>query len=484
MSKNPNKLSIASTGLNNKLKISFCLMSVLPLLVSGYLVSNYILPKAGLKIDIAASLLISGLISVVGYLLIKQVFDRIVSISTNAKKLASEDKNYKIESGQEDEVGDLSFALNHLTQHIRSNMDELKSYSEKARDINLEVQKRVIALSSLLQVSSLISQGTRLEDILKVIIEKSRLLANSDTAYLLFLEDDDNFYMKIVDGMNLEQLLGVVISPQDSLFREAISAKAPLILDKQSLSAKDLLPALYEKFKLKNTLAMPVSLKGKVIALIGIGNARESFLYKKEDIELLDLFAKNISIAIDNDSLMHRVEKLEIKDQVTGLYNEAFIRNFLQDEIKRAIAHQRPCALILLNIDNFNKFHENFGPSDTETAIKKIIYLIRESVSEIDRIGRTGDNEFAIVLPEVNKRRAQGLAEEIRKKIEFAFSEEQDPNRKVTISGGVSENPLDGIDSKQLMNKAKELLSQAKKMGRNRIVSFIDPQNANKEGHK
>ena len=127
-----------------------------------------------------------------------------------------------------------------------------------------------------------------------------------------------------------------------------------------------------------------------------------------------------------------------------------------------------------MNIDNFIKFQDKFGTSDTETAIKKIIYLIRESVSEIDRIGRTGNNEFAIVLPEVNKRRAQQLAEEIRKKIEFAFSEEQDPERKITISGGVSENPLDGIDSNQLMNKAKELLLHAKEMGRNRIVSFTE----------
>jgi diguanylate cyclase (GGDEF)-like protein len=291
----------------------------------------------------------------------------------------------------------------------------------------------------------------------------------------LFLEDDGNFYIKLADGLNMQQLKGIVINPQDKLFSESINAKAPLILDKQNMTLKDLMPELYEKFRLRNTLAMPVFLKGRVIAVIGIGNARESFLYKKEDIELLDLFAKNISIAIDNDSLVHRVEKLEIKDQATGLYNEAFIRGFLQDEIKRAIAHQRPCALILLNTDNFSKFQDNFGPVDAETAIKKIIYLIRESVSELDRIGRTGDNEFAIVLPEVNKRRAQALAEEIRKKIEFAFSEEPDADRKITISGGVSENPLDGIDSKQLMDKAKELLQHAKKLGRNRVVTFIEP---------
>jgi diguanylate cyclase (GGDEF)-like protein len=126
----------------------------------------------------------------------------------------------------------------------------------------------------------------------------------------------------------------------------------------------------------------------------------------------------------------------------------------------------------MLNVDNFKEFHQEFGSLHAESTLKKIASLIRDSVTEIDRVGRVGDNDFAIVLPERNKRQAQEIAEDIRKKIEFAFSEESDARKKLTVSGGVSENPLDGIDAEELIVKAADLIKFAKTQGKNRIVGF------------
>jgi len=478
MIKKTSSLSLDAQGLKHKLKISFCLMSVLPLLVCIYLVSSYVLPKMGFKLDITIfmSISISIFIAIIGFFLIKDIFDRILSVSSEAKLIAAGDIYRRLEVVRRDEVGDLSESLNQLTQRIRNNMDELKNYSEKTTEINLGIQKRVIVLSSLLQITALISQSEKLEDILKLTVQKSRLLANSDVAYLLFREEwPEAFYVKMADGVDSGHLLKINLEPEKDLFNKAISTNKPLILDNHNKLAEDLTVAFYEKFKLKNTIALPVYLRGRAIAMLGVGNTKDPFLYKKEDIELLDIFAKQIAIAIENDILMHRVEKLEIKDALTGLYNEAFIHSRLQEEIKRAIIYQRPCALIMFDIDNFKVLHQNFGSLQAESVLKRIAALIRDSVTEIDRVGRTGDDEFAIIIPERNKRQAQVMAEDIRKKIEVIFSEEQDPNKKITVSGGVSENPLDGIDAQELINKARELVDYAKKQGRNRISGFKEP---------
>jgi diguanylate cyclase (GGDEF)-like protein len=127
-----------------------------------------------------------------------------------------------------------------------------------------------------------------------------------------------------------------------------------------------------------------------------------------------------------------------------------------------------------LDIDNFQDFRQAFGSLQAEVTLKKISSLIRNSVTEIDRVARTGDNEFSIILPERNKRQAQKIAEDIRGKLEFAFKEEQNVNKRLTLSGGVSENPLDGITSEELVNKAKELLNLAKAQGKNRILGFTE----------
>jgi diguanylate cyclase (GGDEF)-like protein len=429
------------------------------------------LPKTGLKLDIVASLSISVFIAGIGFFVIKEVFDRIMSISSEAKLIASGDIMRTIEAMPEDEVGDLGYALNQLTQCIRNNMDELKNYSEKTTQINLEIQKRILVLSSLLQISSLISQSAKIEDILKLTVEKSRFIANSQTSYLLFKEEaSDTFFTKTADGVKAQDMLNLKIKFEESVFDDFIKPSRPIILDKERKLPPSLRAIFTEQFQLKNTLAISIVLKGKVIGILGIATTKEPFLYKKDDLELLDIFAKQVAIAVENDLLMHRIEKLEIKDPLTGLYNEPFIRNRLDEEIKRAIIYQRPCAFILLNIDNFKEFHQRFGAIVAESTLKKIAVLIRDSVTEIDRVGRIGDNEFAIVLPEKNKRQAKMIAEEMIKRIEYSFKEEQDINKRLTASGSVSENPLDGVEAEELIAKAKELIVLAKQQGKNRVA--------------
>lgn len=463
-------ISLTSHGLKYKLNIAFYLMSVLPLLVCIYLVSNYVLPHAGLKLDIAASILISVFIALAGFYVIKEVFDRIVSVSTEAKLIVAGDISRKVEIDYKDEIGDLGEALNQLTQRIRGNMDELKGYGEKSTEINLEIHKRILILSNLLQISSLISHGDKLENILKFTVEKSRALANSDAAYLFIKdEDSDTFSVKEKDGTNSEHLLQLKLKPDDKIFNKLIVTNQPIILDKENALSEDIKTAFHENFQLNSTLALPVRLKGRLIGILGIGNKSETVLYRKDDRELLELFTKQIAIAVENDILMQRLRELEIKDALTGLYNEVFIHNRLEEEIKRAIIYRRPCAFILLNIDNFQQFHENFGLLQAEVTLKKIASLIRDSFTEVDRVARVGDNEFAMVLPEKNKRQAQEIAEEIRKKIDFSFSKERDMNKRITISGGVSENPLDGVNAEELIDKAKEALNFAKTQGKNRI---------------
>jgi len=469
--KKDEKSSLSSGGLKYKLKISFALMSILPLLVCVYLISHYMLPQVGLRIDIITFIVISVIIACIGFYVVKEVFDRILSVTNSAKLIASGDYYHNLEVLEGDEVGDLGEAFNRLTHRIRSNMDELKNYSEKTAEINIGIQKRIIVLSGLLQISSLISQAAKLDDILKFIIEKSRLLAESETSYLLFREESqETFYMRWAEGLGFQQLLDIRVESTDDVFYRVNNINRPLILDKKNLLPEAIISFVHERLKLRNTLALPIYLRGRIIALLGVGNNKDSFEYLKEDVEFLDVFAKQLAIAVENDILVHSIRKLEIKDTLTGLYNELFMRSRLQEEIKRAVMYQRPCALVILDIDNFKQYTQNFGSIQTETTLKKIAALIRDSVSEIDRVGRTGDDEFTVILPEKNKRQALETAEGIRKKIEFGFSEEEDKSKRITVSGGVSENPLDGITSEELIAKAREMLSSAKKEGRNRIA--------------
>ncbi|MDO8489231.1 MAG: diguanylate cyclase [Candidatus Omnitrophota bacterium] len=474
MNKKIDRFSLGSRTIKQKLMVAFQLMSILPLLVCAYLVSNYILPKIGFKLDIIVSLVISVFVALIGLLVIKEIFDRLLTVATEAKVIASGDISRRLEVQSDDEVGELGNVLNQLTKRIRGNMDELKAYSEKTSEINLEIQKKIFILSNLLQVSSLISQGDKFDDILKIAVEKSRLLANSETAFLLLKGEnkEEFFYVKTADGSGVDYLMTVNVGVKEGLYNKVFNQNKLLILDKQNLLEETLAADFFAKFQVKNCLSMPIFLRGKVKGTLGIANSRDNFLYSKDDIELLDIFSKQIAIAIENDILAHRIEKMETKDILTGLYNLNFITSRLQEEIRRAIVYQRPCAFIIFDIDNFKNYREKFGLISAEVALKKIAILVNGCITEVDRVGRTGDDEFSLILPERNKRQAQEVAEEIRKKIQVAFSLDQDSSKSITLSGGVAENPLDGVVAEQLINKAKELLKRAKTDGKNRVVVF------------
>jgi diguanylate cyclase (GGDEF)-like protein len=473
MDKKINPLSLNSCTVKQKLIIAFQLMTILPFLVCLYLISNYIVPKGGLNMDIVSTLVVSILIAIAGLLVIKEVFDRLTSVATEGKIIAKGDIDRKLEVEHNDEVGELGNVLNQLTDRIRGNMDELKQYSEKTTEINIEIQKKIIVLSNLMQVSSLISQGAKLEDVLKVAVEKSRALANSETAFLLFKDDDqESFVMRVADGAKASYLMTLRIGPDEDIYNKAFNLNRLLILDKRNVLNDNLTIDFFAKFQVKNCLSMPIFLRGKVKAVLGIANTRENFSYNKDDIELLGIFSKQIAIAVENDILAHCIEKLETKDILTGLYNRGFIASRLKEEINRAIIYQRPCAFIIFDIDNFKSYREKFGLISAEAALKNIAVLMRACITEVDRVGRTDDDEFSIILPEKNKRQGQEVAENIRKKMQMAFSMDKDSNRFLTLSAGVSENPLDGVEAEQLIAKAKELLDKAKASGRNRVVVF------------
>jgi diguanylate cyclase (GGDEF)-like protein len=473
MKKNKDPYStLTSKRLKYKLRVVFY-VCFLPVLVSIYFILRYILPQRGLRLDIVIYTLATIFISIEGFILIREAFTHFMSITKEAKLIASGESSRRIEIGEEDDVGELAEALNKIMQRVQGDISELKGYGEKTTEINLEIQKRVFLLSSLLEISSLVSQGAKLDNIFKLVVEKSRLLANSEVAYLFFREEEaGSFYMKIVDGLNAGHFSQLKIDSDDRVFNQLIKTRKPLVLDKGNMLPEELRVKFYEKFKLKNNLSLPIYLKENVIGVLGIGNTKEDFSYRKDDIELLDVFSRQVAIAVEYEILTHKLEKLEIKDSLTGLYNEAFIRSCLQDEIRRAIIYQRPCSFVLMNIDNFMVYQKNFGPQASDMALKRVASLVRDSVSEVDRVARIGSDEFAIVLPERNKRQAQTIAEEARKRIEFSFGEEQDINKRLTVSAGISENPLDGIDTDELFAKARSALGLAKNQGKNRIAGF------------
>ena len=196
-------------------------------------------------------------------------------------------------------------------------------------------------------------------------------------------------------------------------------------------------------------------------------NARGS-----DEIEELSQSLRTISK--NARELLDKVERLSLRDKLTGLYNASYIRERLNEEIQRAAHYQRPCSFALFNIDQFNRYVSNHGLEISDGALKFVAQILEKHLSEFDRAARVNKDEFAIIFPDKNKKKAIQIAETISKEIAgFSFSGRNlsEANR-LTVSVGVSENPIDGASADQLYVKAQDRLRAAKQKGPNHIEAF------------
>ena len=465
------RVSLVNKGLRYKLFLAFSLMSVIPLLACTYVISLYVFPQLESLVNVSTIVTVSIFIALLGLLLARSLINPVIDMAIEAKIIASGQYDRSLNVPGDDEVGNLAASINTMTQKIKTNLEELKSYGQKMKEINTDVHKKVLALSSLLQIGDVISSGPiQLDPVLEMAIEKTVMIFDSSFGIICLAKDDhSDFVSKVECGQEVDSLRDFCVKRKGpGVLDRAIESRSILIIDSGTKLSREA-EAFRETYKINNLLAIPIYSGRKTFGALIIGSNVDSYKYRSEDVELAKVFAKQITIAIESDMLSRKTEELEIKDELTDLYNKNFILNRLGEEIKRAIFYQRPCSFIVFGIDSFDKFRASYGELAAEEALKKMAKVIKDNMIPIGKAARTAGDEFAILLPEKNKKESFSVAEEIRKKVE-GVNFLRSGTANLTVSAGVSENPLDGATSDELFKKAVDLLKAARISGKNRVI--------------
>lgn len=466
------KLLSGNKGLRYKLLLAFSLMSIIPLLACTYVISNFLFPEIDNLFMVSTVIIVSVFIAVLGLVLARGLVDPVIDMAIEAKIIASGEYDRSIPVSSDDEIGNLAGSINSMTQRIKSNLDELKSYSQRMREINVDIHKKVMALSSLLQIGDIISsRSIQIDPLLSLAVERAANVMDTGYGVLYSASKDGSgaFRANISCNLDDEKLTELVIKKGGpGLLDRVVETRAILTVDKASKPSKEL-DQVRSSCNLKNFLAVPIFSGKNDFGLLLIGTRLDDFRFKDDDVELMKVFAKQITIAIESDMLSKKTEQLAIKDDLTDLYNKTFIMGRLEEEIKRAIFYQRPCSFVAFNIDNFKKFRDTHGELAAEEALKRMARIFRDNLTPVGKAARIGGDDFGMLLPEKNKKEAAYIAEELRKKVETTNLLRQG-QASLTVSCGVSENPIDGSTAEELYKKAVAAVKEAKALGKNRVV--------------
>ncbi|MBI3753856.1 MAG: diguanylate cyclase [Deltaproteobacteria bacterium] len=211
-------------------------------------------------------------------------------------------------------------------------------------------------------------------------------------------------------------------------------------------------------------LGVSLTIEGRVVGILYVNDFKKRE-FRAEDISLLSLLSVYAALAIERVKAIEEMRQLSITDGLTNLYNHRYLMEQVHKEVERASRHGHPLSIIMLDIDRFKDYNDEFGHLEGNKVLKGIARILKRAARTTDTVGRFGGEEFCIIVPEIEKDGALALARRLLKEV----VKNPFPNRKVTLSGGVAAFPKDGKTPLDLIKKADKFLYKAKREGRNRI---------------
>lgn len=224
--------------------------------------------------------------------------------------------------------------------------------------------------------------------------------------------------------------------------------------------------------KLLNTgelAVVPLKAKDKVNGIILADNFITKKPITKDTIRMLIMLANQAGLAIENSQLYERAVIRAHSDSLTELWNHGYFQYLLQLELEKTKATRQTLSIIMIDIDNFKVFNDSLGHQAGDSALKELSNLLKNQSRKMDFVCRYAGDEFCIILPQTDKREAFFIAERLRSDIErYNFPQaEIFPQKRMTVSLGVSSFPEDGSLPSELIAHSDRALYQVKKQGKN-----------------
>ena len=173
-------------------------------------------------------------------------------------------------------------------------------------------------------------------------------------------------------------------------------------------------------------------------------------------------------------------EEAASHDGLTGCWNRSTTDALLEHELLRSRRTGTPVAFVLLDIDHFKQVNDQQGHRSGDAVLRRFADTVRGRLRASDVFGRTGGEEFGLVLPGTDMAGARWLVEAVRREVELmsVAGDEGQPLR-VTVSAGIA--PADAqatLSGDRLYGQADQALYEAKRNGRNRVEVYGEANGA------
>ncbi len=380
-----------------------------------------------------------------------------------------------------------------------------KAFGEKEKLIVSLISERIVEIIDRFQLSEKVKLSSKelnsyydftqklhstqnADVIMDHIIETMEGLFEADFFGLTILESEDQGSVlrrvngesrKHVEGSRIPHyntLIGLVDDSGKYFYSDDLSSRSKF----RSIFGKEIDFALGMK-NIKSILIYPLfenaseqaDAEDNVIGCVIL--ARKSKVpFSEGEISLAKIICSEASKSISATFNYLMVKELAIKDGLTGLYNHRHFQEMLTYTIAHSERYSSQASLLIMDLDDLKSINDNHGHRAGDSALSSVGTVISQTLRKVDIPARYGGDEFAVVLPNTDKRGSLIVAEKIRTNLKNIPLKFKGRECIITLSIGIATYPENGADSEELIEKADRALYESKNGGKDKITHFED----------
>jgi two-component system cell cycle response regulator len=334
-------------------------------------------------------------------------------------------------------------------------------------------------LQMLLELSDVISASRSPMKILRLVVQKMTEVLDGVRCSIIGIDIQGEPVVKASNTLKENTEIRLELSRYPEIHKAFKTRRAVVVNNVRKDPLMATAREFTAEFAYNSILVVPIIKKESVIGTFFLCTASplEGGISRRV-YNLCHLVANISANALENATLFESMksaqkflEERAIRDGLTNLYTHRHFYERLEEEFSRALRHQEPLSLILMDIDDFKRINDNYGHLRGDEVLRRIGRVVRKVVRESDTPARYGGEEFAVILPNTEIEGALEMANRLRniiRNLRFEGLEES----PVTVSIGVSTfSPNTFQSSDQLVRLADRAMYQAKSGGKDQVVA-------------
>jgi len=366
--------------------------------------------------------------------------------------------------------------------------DNTKNKKSNVVDLNQSLKDREVEIDLLQKTFTEIGSELDLDRVFQIVSERARALVGAETLLVPILDENcETYTYRGGSGKNSNEIVGESLPLEFGVCGWVWKHKRPWwrgVLNELNDDERN----LWEEEA--GTMIL-VPMQGRRHFLGGIAgiNKISGDEFTRRDLNLLQMFASIVSIAIENAMAVNNMETtrrinddyrmrlevlnkqllesnkeleyLSLYDTVTGLANRSLFHDRLSRNISQAILAEESVGLLLIDLNRFKEVNEALGHERGDLLLKKIARRFERNMKSEETLARLGGDEFVIILPDCDEEKSVQRAKEIKALLDVTFNI---INMKIAVSAsiGVAVFPNQGDDSSSLLSHADSAMYAAK----------------------